>query len=120
MLRVYYEPPAKKWAVSDDSSLVRNPGVVVSVKLDPKVGVVCLNEFDKEILSSWCIKVVPSIRMFWSLVFEVCILCDVCWEIVLLSPGDLYELVIESSICLGRHDGNSSVFQELVGKPNLY
>ena len=46
MLRVNDEPPAKIWVVSDNSSLVSNPGIVVSVKLDPKIGVVCLNEFN--------------------------------------------------------------------------
>ena len=48
VLRVDDEPPAKTWVVSDNSSLVSNPGIVVSVKLDPKVGVVCLNKFDRD------------------------------------------------------------------------
>jgi len=41
------------------------------------------------------------------------------WEVVLLPPEDLCIVVAEGSILNGRHDGNSSVFQELVGKPNL-
>jgi len=82
------------------------------------VGVVDLNEFDGS-LPVCCVKVISCVRMSWSLIFKIYISCYMCWEIVLLSPEDLCELVIESSICLGRHDGNSSVFQELVGKPNL-
>ena len=65
------------------------------------------------------IKVVSSVGMSWSLIIEISVDFNVCWEIVLLSPEDLCELVAESSVCLGRHSGNSSVFQELVGKPNL-
>jgi len=64
MLRVDYEPPAKIWVVSDDSSLVSDPGIIISVKLDPKIGVVCLNEFNREVLSSWGVEVIPSVRIF--------------------------------------------------------
>ena len=46
------------WGVSDDSSLVSNPGIVMSVKLDPKIGVVCLNEFDRDGPSTWSVKVI--------------------------------------------------------------
>jgi len=45
-------------------------------------------------------------------VFEVCVSCDVRWEIVLLSPGDLFILIVECSVLSGRHDDNNSVFQE--------
>ena len=82
------------------------------------IGVVDLDEFDGS-LSVCCVKEISCVRVSWSLIFEVYVSGNVCWEIVLLSPEDLYELVAESSVCLGRHDGNSSVFQELVGKPNL-
>jgi len=64
MLMIYYEPPAKIWVVSDNSSLVGNPSIVVSVKSDPEVGVVCLNKFDRDVFSFWGIKVVSSVRMF--------------------------------------------------------
>jgi len=33
--------------------------------------------------------------MFWSLIVKVYVDFDVFWEIVLLSPEDLYELVAE-------------------------
>jgi len=82
------------------------------------IGVVDLDEFDGS-FSVCCVKVISCVRMSWSLIFKVYVSCYVCWEIVLLSPEDLFELVTESSVCLGCHDGNSSVFQELVGKPNL-
>ena len=81
------------------------------------IGVVDLNEFDGS-LSVCCVKVISCVRMSWSLIFKVYVSCYVCWEIVLLSPEDLRKLAAEC-VCLGRHDGNSSVFQELVGKPNL-
>ena len=82
------------------------------------IGVVDLDEFNRS-LSVYCVKVISCARMSWSLIFKIYVSCYVCWEIVLLSPEDLCEFVTESSVCLGRHDGNSSVFQELVGKPNL-
>jgi len=83
------------------------------------IGSIGLDEFDRRVLSSWGIKVVSCIRMSWSLIVEVYINFNVFWEIVLLSPEDLCKLITEC-VCLGgRHNGNSSVFQELVGKPNL-
>ena len=58
-------------------------------------------------------------RSVTSLIVEVYVNFNMFWEIVLLSPEDLCELVTEC-VCLGGcHDGNSSVFQELIGKPNL-
>ena len=83
------------------------------------VGTIGLDEFNRCMLFLWGIKVVSGVRMSWSLIVEVCINFNVFWEIVLLSPEDLCELIAEC-VCLGGcHSGNSSVFQELVGKPNL-
>jgi len=83
------------------------------------VGAVGLDEFDRHVLFSWGIKVVSCVRMSWSLIVEVYINFNMLWEIVLLSPEDLCKLVAKC-VCLdGRHDGNNSVFQEFVGKPNL-
>jgi len=83
------------------------------------IGAIGLNEFNRRVLSLLGIKVVSGARMSWSLIVEVYVDFNVLWEIVLLSPEDLCKLVAEC-VCLGgRHDGNSSVFQELVGKPNL-
>ena len=93
------------------------PLVVSEDKFDPMVAVVDLDEFDR--LLCWSIKVVSCVGMSWSLIVKVNVCFDVRWEIVLLSPEDLYELVAKSSVLDGCHDGNSSVFQELVGKPNL-
>jgi len=84
------------------------------------VGTIGLDEFDRRVLFSLGIKVVSGIGMSWSLIVEVYVNFNMLWEIVLLSPEDLCKLVAEC-VCLGgRHNGNSSVFQELVGKPNLY
>jgi len=83
------------------------------------VGSVGLDEFNRHVLFLWSIKVVSGVGMSWSLIVEVCVNFNMFWEIVLLSPEDLCELIVEC-ICLdGCHSGNSSVFQELVGKPNL-
>ena len=83
------------------------------------VGVVDLDEFDGS-LPMCCVKVISCVRMFWSLIFKIYIFCYVCWEIVLLSPEDLCELLVAESFVLnGRHGGSNSVFQEFVGKPNL-
>ena len=117
MLRVRYDPPACLWSIVY-ASLVSLPRVLSSDELDPTIGVVNLDKF-KGSFSICCIKVVPSIRVSWSLIFKVDVYFDMCWEIVLLSPEDLCELVTECFVCLGHHGGNSSVFQELVGKPNL-
>jgi len=117
MLRVDDEPPADEWSVVY-ASFVGLPLVLSSDKFDPDVGVVGFDEFEWS-LSVLSVKVIPGVGVSWSLIFKIYVSCYVCWEIVLLSPKDLYELVTESSICLGRHFGNSSVFQELVEKPNL-
>ena len=83
------------------------------------VGAVGLNEFDRRVLFLLGIKVVSCVGMSWSLIVKVYINFNVFWEIVLLSPEDLCGLVTEC-VCLGGcHSGNSSMFQELVGKPNL-
>ena len=95
------------------------PLVLSEEEFNPVVGAVGLDEFNRCMLFPWGIKVVSSVGMSWSLIVEVCVNFNMLWEIVLLSPEDLCELVIEC-VCLGgRHDGNSSVFQELIGKPNL-
>jgi len=87
-------------------------------KFDPVVGVVSLDKFDGSLC--WGIKVVSGVRMSWSLIVKVYVDFDMCWEIILLSPEDLDKVITECFICLGGcHSGNSSVFQELVGKPNL-
>ena len=117
MLRIDNEPPADFWSVVY-SRLICFPSVLVSAESNPVVGVVNLDEFDGS-LSVYCVKEVSCIRVSWSLIFEVYVLCDVCWEIILLSPEDLCEVSTEGFVCSGRHGGNSSVFQELVGKPNL-
>jgi len=83
------------------------------------VGAIGLDEFDRCVLFSLGIKVVSGIGMSWSLIIKVYVNFNVFWEIILLSPEDLCKLVAKC-VCLdGRHNGNNSVFQEFVGKPNL-
>jgi len=83
------------------------------------ISAVGLNKFDRRVLFSLGIKVVSGVRMSWSLIVKVYVDFNVFWEIVLLSPEDLCKLVAECVCLNGRHGGNSSVFQELIGKPNL-
>jgi len=64
MLRVDDKPPAEIWVVSDNSSLVSDPGIVMSVKLDPEIGVICLNKFNREAFSSWGVKIVSGAGIF--------------------------------------------------------
>jgi len=83
------------------------------------VGAIGLDEFNRHVLFSLGIKVVSCIGMSWSLIVKVYVNFNVFWEIILLSPEDLCKFVTKCVCLIGRHGGNSSVFQELVGKPNL-
>jgi len=90
-----YDLPADVWTVIY-ASLVGLPSILSSDKLDPIVGVVSFDEFNRSLCGG--IKVVSGVRMSWSLIVKVNIFFDVCWEIVLLSPKDLCELVTELSV----------------------
>ena len=56
-----------------------------------------MDKFNRNVIFSVGVDIVPSIRVFLSLVFKVCVLCDMCWEIVLLSPVNLFVFVSEFS-----------------------
>ena len=56
-----------------------------------------MDKFNRDMISSVGVKVIPSIRVSLSLVFKICILCDMCWEIILLSPVNLFVFVCKFS-----------------------
>ena len=59
------------------------------------VGAISFDEFNQCMCFPWGIKVVSSVGMSWSLIVEVYINFNVLWEIILLSPEDLCELVVK-------------------------
>ena len=61
------------------------------------VGIVGVDEFDRNVALLFRVNVVPSVRVSLSLVFKVRLFCDVCWEIVLLSPVNSFVFVSEFS-----------------------
>ena len=60
------------------------------MELYPEVDFICLNKLNGDVVLCCCIDVVSVSRITRSLVFKVCVLCDVCWEIILLSPVDSF------------------------------
>ena len=56
-----------------------------------------MDESNRDMLLSLSVDVVPCVRVSFSLVFKVCLLCDVCWEIILLSPVNSFVFVSEFS-----------------------
>jgi len=95
VLDICFSPPADEWSVVY-ASLIGLPSVFSPEEFDLVVSHVCMDEFDGSLC--WSIKIVPGVWVFVSLIVEVGVCFDMCWEIVLLSPEDLYKLVIESSI----------------------
>jgi len=59
------------------------------------VGAIGFDEFNGCMCFPWGIKVVSGVGMSWSLIVEVYVNFDMLWGIVLLSPEDLYELVVK-------------------------
>ena len=56
-----------------------------------------MDEFDRNVAFLFRVDVVPSVGVSMSLVFKVCLFCDVHWEIVLLSPMNSFVFVSEFS-----------------------
>ena len=81
----------------DNSFLGRVPAVFSVDKFYPGVGVVGVDEFDRDVALFLRIDVIPGIRVSLSLVFKVRLFCDVRWEIVLLSPMNSFVFVSEFS-----------------------
>ena len=66
-------------------------------KFYPKVGVVDVDEFDRNVTLLFRVDVIPGIGVSVSLVFKVCVFCNVRWEVVLLSPVNSFVFVSEFS-----------------------
>ena len=81
----------------DNSLLSCIPAVFSVDKFYPKVGIVDVDEFDRNVALLFRVDVVPGVGISLSLVFKVCVFCDVCWEIVLLSPVNSFVFVSEFS-----------------------
>ena len=97
VLWVRFNPPAKYKGCLDDSLLGCIPAIFSVDKFYPRVGVVGVDEFDRDVILLFRIDVIPSVGVSLSLVFKVCVFCDVCWEIVLLSPVNSFVFVSEFS-----------------------
>ena len=66
-------------------------------KFYPEVGIVGVDKFDRNVALLFRVDVVPSVGISVSLVFKVHLFCDVCWEVVLLSPMNSFVFVSEFS-----------------------
>ena len=91
-------------------------------KYYPKVGVIDMDEFNRDVALSWGVNVVSCIRIFLSLVFKIHPFCDMCWEIVLLSPVNLFVFVSEFSdedYCCQGVLVFVLCFKDVQGKPDL-
>ena len=81
----------------DDSLLSCVPAVFSVDEFYPEVGVVDVDEFDRNVTLLFRIDVIPGVGVSVSLVFKVCVFCDVRWEIVLLSSVNSFVFVSEFS-----------------------
>ena len=97
VLWVRFNPPAKYKGCLDDSLLGCIPAVFSVDKFYPEVGVVDVDEFDRDVVLLFRVDVVPGVGVSVSLVFKVRLFCDVCWEIVLLSPVNSFVFISEFS-----------------------
>ena len=118
MLWVWFIPPAKIIVFSDNRSLVCDPSVIVPVDLDPKIGVVYLDKFDRDMVFPE-VDVISSFGVSLSVVFKVCVYFDMCWEIVLLSPMNSFVFISEFAnkyYCCQGVTGVCPVFQGCLRK----
>ena len=86
------------------------------------VGIVGVDEFDRDVTFLFRVNVVPSVGVSLSLIFKVRLFCDVCWEIVLLSPVNLFVFVSEFSdedYCCQVVQVFVLCFKDVRGKPDL-
>ena len=97
VLWVRFDPPAEYKRCLDTSLLGCIPAVFSVNEFYPEVGVVGVDEFDRNVALFLRVDVIPGIRVSVSLVFKVRLFCDVCWEIVLLSPVNSFVFVSEFS-----------------------
>jgi len=107
--------------VSDNCSLVCDPNIVVPADLNPNIGVIYLDKFDRNVVFPE-VNVVSGSGVSVSMVFKVCIYFDMCWEIVLLSPMNLFIVISEFANKDYCHQGVTGVvlcFKDVQGKPDL-
>ena len=97
MLWVRFDPPAEYKRCLDNSFLGCIPAVFSVDKFYPEVGVVGVDEFDRDVALLFGVDVIPGIRVSVSLVFKVRLFCDVRWEIILLSPVNSFVFISEFS-----------------------
>jgi len=91
VLGICFCPIAELWGVKY-SSLVCVPLVIFPEEFYPIVFVFYFDKFDNSVCFLWEIDVISGVFMSGSVVLEVCLAFDVCWEIVLLSPMDSFIL----------------------------
>ena len=106
----------------DDSLLGGIPAVFSVDEFYPKVSIVGVDEFDRNVALFLRVDVISGIRVSVSLVFKVRLFCDVCWEIVLLSPVNSFVFVSEFSdedYCRQVCSGVVLCFKDVQGKPDL-
>ena len=88
--------------------MVYDPGVIFPVDLDPKIGVVYLDEFDRDVCFPE-VDIISSVRVSLSLIFKICVYFDMCWDIILLSPMNLFVFVSEFTDKYDRYQGVTGV-----------
>ena len=106
----------------DNSFLSCIPAVFSVDKFYPRVGVVGVDEFDRNVTLLFRINVIPGVGVALSLVFKVCVFCDVCWEVILLSPVNSFVFVSEFSnkdYCRQGVLVFVLCFKDVRGKPDL-
>ena len=107
--------------VSDNCSLVCDPSIVVPANLDPKIGVIYLDKFNRNVVFPE-VNVISGFGVSVSVVFKVCVYFDVCWEIILLSPMNSFIFFSEFSnedYCCQGVTGVVLCFKDIRGKPDL-
>ena len=92
---VRFDPPAEYKGCLDNPFLSCIPAVFSVDEFYPEVGVVDMDEFDGNVALFLRVNIIPGIRVSVSLVFKVRLFCDMCWEIVLLSPVNSFVFVSE-------------------------
>ena len=106
----------------DNSLLSCIPAIFSVDKFYPVVGIIGVDKFDRNVALLFRVNVVSGVRISVSLVFKVCLFCDVYWEIVLLSPVNLFVFVSEFSdkdYCRQGYSGIVLCFKDIRGKPDL-
>jgi len=103
------------------SSLVCVPLVIFPEDFYPIVFVFYFDKFDSSACFLWEVNVISGVFMSGSVIFEVCLAFNVCWEIVLLSPVNSFILFKSSDeyYCRQGVIGVVLCFKDVQGKPDL-